>query len=190
MKVLILCDRQSESFEGLDLAQMIRRTVEQVVGDVTVKVLDGDKIKPCVGCFQCWTRTPGLCVATDDGVNEVSAMFAQSHAVIFLSRICYGGYSPDLKAFLDRFIPNISPYFEFVGGEMHHRARYDRMPCMIPVGYGACTPDELEIFSHLAERNAINFKALLPTVLTIGRADEAIGTMRQLRDVLQREVTA
>ena len=184
MKVLILCDRQSEGYDGLNLAQLVQQAARLVTDDVMVTVLNGDIIKPCVGCFQCWTKTPGLCVATDDGVNGIAAQFAQSHVVIFLSRICYGGYSYDLKAFLDRFIPNISPFFDIVEGEMHHKARYKRMPCMITVGYGDYTSDELETFSRLGERNAINFKVSKPTMLTMHRADEVDGTMRQMKDIL------
>ena len=46
-------------------------------------------IANCVGCFGCWTKTPGRCVIRDDAV-KVYPLIAGSEAVLYVSRIRYG----------------------------------------------------------------------------------------------------
>jgi len=81
----------------------------------------------------------------------------QSHLVVYLTPITFGGYSSDLKKVLDRSIGLISPFFTRINGEVHHRKRYAQAPKLLgvgiahePVGEGA------RIFKALIERNAIN----------------------------------
>lgn len=42
----------------------------------------------CVGCFGCWTRTPGKCVIRDDAV-KVYPLIAESNEVMYISHIKY-----------------------------------------------------------------------------------------------------
>ena len=111
----------------------------------------------CRGCFQCWLKTPGICVIDDDN-RELSAKFIQSDLVIMLTPVAFGAYSPELKRMLDHLIANISPFFTTVNGESHHRKRYSRYPDLMVIGWND-TPDEMQeaMFRHLAWRNAINF---------------------------------
>ena len=48
-------------------------------------------IANCMGCFGCWTKTPGRCVIRDDA-TQVYPYMAQSNAVLYISRLKYGGY--------------------------------------------------------------------------------------------------
>ena len=80
-------------------------------------------VGPCVGCFNCWFKTPGQCGMNDDG-PEVARAIANCDALVFLSPVTFGGYSSRLKYVVNRMIPTISPLFEKVGGEMHHKRRY------------------------------------------------------------------
>lgn len=111
----------------------------------------------CRGCFQCWLKTPGICVIDDDN-RELSAKFIQSDLVIMLTPVTFGAYSPELKGMLDHLIANVSPFFTTVNGESHHRKRYSRYPDLMTIGWND-TPDETQeaMFRHLAWRNAINF---------------------------------
>lgn len=43
------------------------------------------KISPCVGCYGCWTRTPGKCVIRDDA-TRVYPHIAQSDRVLYITR--------------------------------------------------------------------------------------------------------
>jgi multimeric flavodoxin WrbA len=80
-------------------------------------------VKKCVGCFGCWTRTPGVCVIADRA-QGFAARLGACDELIVISRLFCGGPSPEIKAFLDRSIPYLLPYFEVVDGRMRHTRRY------------------------------------------------------------------
>ena len=124
--------------------------------EVTGFILRDKEIAPCLGCFGCWIKTPGICVVDDDG-RDVVRMAVQSDLMVFLSPVTFGGYSSDLKKALDRLIPILSPFFMKAGGEIHHRRRYMRYPSIVGVGILPQQDGESEqIFKTLVNRNAIN----------------------------------
>jgi len=184
MKTLILCDRESLSYNGLNLASQIQTTVEKSGNNTKIITLNGDEIKPCVGCFGCWVKTPGQCVMTKDSVNEIAREEIQSDVVIILSKISYGGYSYDIKSFLDRSIQNISPFFEIVDGEMRHKMRYDHFPVMITIGYGDSSSDERQTFTTLAKRNALNMRPPKHFVIRVKSMEKLDETLESLKNAL------
>lgn len=188
MKTLILKDRKSMSYFAQDLALLLRKTVEGAGSEVTCVTLNGDEILPCRGCFQCWVKTPGLCIMDSDSVNDTGALLIQSDVVIFLSEICYGGFSYDIKSFLDRIIPNIMPYFEIVNGEMHHVKRYERFPVIVAIGYGDFVKEESQLFKEIIVRNALNMRPPCHFAFTIENQDKIDDVLRQLGTVLSEEV--
>jgi multimeric flavodoxin WrbA len=184
MKTLILCDRESLDYDGLDLCSQALEAVRGAGGEAREIVLNGDEIKPCRGCFRCWVKTPGVCIITEDGANQAAEAEVGADAVILISRIRYGGYSYDMKSFLDRSIQNISPLFEIVNGEMHHKKRYENFPCIIALGYGKHSERERQTFEALVERNALNMRTKRHFVFTAQDAGEISAAMQGLKDVL------
>jgi len=139
---------------------------------VTVKLLDrlgwGSSlfrmreldIAPCRGCFDCWVKTPGVCII-DDPARDIAREFMRSDLVVFLTPITFGGYSSELKKGIDRLIPLILPYFTFVGSEIHHIRRYRSYPNLLGIGtLPGPDPEGEAIFSDLLVRNSINIYAL------------------------------
>lgn len=190
MKVLILCDRSSADLDGFNLQKEAAEAIRQAGCEVRTVVLSCDEIGPCIGCFGCWIKTPGLCVITGDPANDIAREEMNCDAVVLLSKVTFGGFSPDVKAFLDRSIPNISPLFEIYGGKMHHVMRYEKFPCWIAVGYGESTREETEIFHELVERNALNMRPQKHFCLTAREAGEYPGLMLALKEIFTREVGA
>lgn len=188
MKVLILCDGESADAMGLNLREQAEEAVKRAGGEVVTVVASYDELEPCLGCFGCWVKTPGLCVITKDGANETSRELVNAHAVVILSRLTYGGFSADVKAALDRVIPNISPFFETYRGEMHHRRRYRKFPLWIAVGYGKSTEEERQLFRELTERNALNMRPKKHFCITIPNADECAKAFEVLERILSKEV--
>ena len=77
---------------------------------VTPWTLRDEKSAYCLGCFECWTKTPGLC-RIDDAGRDVAASVIGSDLAIYLTPITFGGYSSELKKAVDRIICLISPFF-------------------------------------------------------------------------------
>jgi multimeric flavodoxin WrbA len=126
---------------------------------VDTKPLAEMRVRPCVGCFKCWVQTPGECVQNDDG-RDVARAIAQSDTIAFLSPVTFGGYSSTLKHAADRMIPTISPLFQWVHGEMHHRLRYTPAKRFLSVGWQPDPDtDSANVFGDLARRNAANLHA-------------------------------
>jgi len=129
------------------------------------------EIAPCMGCFDCWVKTPGECVIDDAG-REVARRIVDSDLVVYLTPIQFGGYSYELKKALDRTIPIISPFFRKVKGEVHHKKRYARYPNVAALGWSKRHVDhEDDIFENLVRRNAINMHTPKTAVSVLGPGD-------------------
>ncbi|MHB9094906.1 MAG: flavodoxin family protein [Eubacteriales bacterium] len=114
------------------------------------------EVAPCLGCFGCWVKTPGVCVIDDAG-RDVANTYMQSKMVVLISPITFGGYSYELKKVFDRLIPILLPFFKKVGAEIHHKMRYKRYPRFLAIGIlPEPDRDKEEIFNTLTTRNALN----------------------------------
>ena len=80
------------------------------------------KISNCVGCFGCWTKTPGKCVIRDDAV-KVYPIIADSDKIIYVSHIKYGSYDTVMKTMLERAIPVQQAFIRIHNNETHHVQR-------------------------------------------------------------------
>lgn len=123
--------------------------------DVVSFDLSHMKIAPCVGCFGCWTRTPGKCVIRDDAV-KVYPVLAGSDTAIYVSRVRYGGYDLVMKTMLERAIPVQQAFIRLLDGETHHVQRAVVPKRAVIVAYGARDREEEELFRRLVARNAKN----------------------------------
>ena len=151
---------------------------------VTPWTLRDEKIAYCLGCFECWTKTPGLC-RIDDAGREVAASVIGSDLTIYLTPITFGGYSSELKKAVDRIICLISPFFTRIDGEVHHHARYARYPDLLGVGVlPAPHPDQEQIFHTLIGRNAINLHAPVHNSVVLYRSQEPAAAATAVRSAL------
>ena len=126
-------------------------------------------LRPCTGCFQCWTRTPGRCAQKDDSEMIVRAR-AHCELMALVSPIRWGSYSPDLKCALERSIPVLLPFFEFYHGEIHHKMRYPGSPRFIALGISSASGGEEDvIFRRLVARNLLNFRSAQAAVSVLDR---------------------
>lgn len=133
------------------------------------------KIANCVGCFGCWTKTPGRCVIRDDAV-AVYPLIAQSDTVIYVSHIKYGGYDTIMKTMLERAIPVQKAFIRLLNGETHHVQRAVALKKATIVAYGDTDREEREVFEQLVERNAknMNFESHQIIFTTESQVEEAV----------------
>jgi|SRR5271157_127047 len=114
------------------------------------------KLAHCLGCFGCWIKTPGICVEADAG-RDIAKAIIRSDVTVLFTPVTFGGYSPELKKMVDRFVQLVSPFFQMDHGEVHHPPRYAHRPRIMVVGVQRHpNPHEAHIFKTLVGRNAIN----------------------------------
>ena len=130
-------------------------SVEIKENEVKFVDLSSLKIANCIGCFGCWTKTPGKCVIRDDAV-KVYPDIAKSDTLLYVTRIKYGGYDTVMKTMLERAIPVQQAFIRLVNGETHHVQREVAAKKATIVAYGDISEDEKEIFKNLVARNAYN----------------------------------
>ncbi|MDR1953998.1 MAG: hypothetical protein LBQ21_05925 [Clostridiales Family XIII bacterium] len=111
-----------------------RLLIHDLDGFTAANVLDGisedteviaavPSVAHCVGCFGCWVKTPGRCVI-EDRIADYQEKLAHCAELIIVSRLVYGGFSPDIKAVVDRTIPYLLPFFIIADDRMRHSPRY------------------------------------------------------------------
>lgn len=116
-----------------------------------------NNIKGCLGCFNCWIKTPGRCII-EDSYTEMPKYILEGGTFIIITQIKYGCYTSYVKNVIDRSIGILLPFFQTVNGELHHLPRYNNDNLkLIVIGYGEnITPDEEQSFKDLVKGNAIN----------------------------------
>ena len=136
---------------------MSDRPLDLVINQPDIHLIDLSalKITNCVGCYGCWTKTPGKCVIRDDAV-KVYPLIAESDAVIYVSRLRYGGYDTLMKTMLERAIPVQQAFIRLVDGETHHVQRDVRPKSAVIVACGDISDAEKRVFKQLVARNSHN----------------------------------
>ena len=103
-------------------------------------ITDNGSIHPCIGCFSCWNRTPGIC-AIHDGYENMGRLIHQAGEVVVISRYTYGGFSGSVKGIFDRCLGYVLPQFEITKGETHHKKRFDEDKPFTFIFYGPALTD-------------------------------------------------
>ena len=91
--------------------------------ETEIVYLKGKKIEHCLGCFTCWTKTPGVCVHKDD-MPELLVKMRTAEVIVFATPLYVYTVSGLMKDFMDRMIPNIQPFIVQRGHHFIHPPRY------------------------------------------------------------------
>lgn len=133
MKVLALNSSPRSGRESYT-AMMLDRLVEgmrEAGADVEVVNLREKKIKNCIGCFTCWTKTPGLCVQKDDMTSELFPKWRACDLVIYASPLYFHTINAAMATFMERTLPMALPFFELgPDGKTRHPLR-DKLPASV-----------------------------------------------------------
>jgi len=162
MKAAIIADKDCQT----DLFQQLHKLVVMFLnnaGLVTEEIFIGrDDLAFCKGCFGCWIKKPGECVI-NDMMAQVNRNFINSDVVIYLSPVVFGQFSANIKNALDRWIPNMLPFFETrPDGSTMHPSRYDTHPQSIIIGYGdGLSEDDVQLFIDITKKHRTNTEVLI-----------------------------
>lgn len=94
---------------------------EIVLDEIAVNELD---IKPCLGCFCCWNKTPGKCVINDD-MGEVIQKLLWADVTVWSFPLYYFSVPSKLKNLIDRQLPMVLPFMVADSESGSHPTRYD-----------------------------------------------------------------
>ncbi len=77
--------------------------------DVEYVTLNKLNIKPCLGCYSCWDKTPGKCVIKDD-MGMLSDKIREADVIVQSFPLYFFGMPSQLKCMTDRCLPLTLPY--------------------------------------------------------------------------------
>jgi len=104
------------------LNQLVKGMKEEGA-EVEVVNIFKKKIKYCIGCFTCWTKTPGVCVHKDDMTKELFPKYMASDLCIMATPLFHYTLNANLKTFIERTLPFAQPFFEMKNGVTRHPLR-------------------------------------------------------------------
>lgn len=81
-------------------------------------------IKPCLGCFSCWSKTPGGCCIHDDMQGVINKIL-WADIVVWSFPLYYFGLPGQLKTLIDRQLPMSLPFMSAETVSGGHPSRYD-----------------------------------------------------------------
>ena len=90
-----------------------------------IEVIDTSdmKIAHCVGCNQCWLKTPGVCAFKDD-YEIILKKLIQAENLWLISDTRFGFLDYKGKRVMDRIMPMLNMTLDFRDGWMRHDLRY------------------------------------------------------------------
>ncbi len=169
MKIVILdgqLDTTPKSYSSY--MNTLKKELENQGHSLSHHVLKNKDLHHCIGCWDCWVKTPGQCVF-DDASREMNREIINADFLLFATPLVMGFASYELKRKMDRIIPLIHPYITMVQNESHHRSRYEKYPILGLLMQPAAgdNDEEAYITSQMFARTALNFKSRLAFAVTM-----------------------
>lgn len=82
------------------------------------------EICPCLGCFSCWNKTPGMCCIRDD-MTSVIGNILWADVIIWSFPLYYFSIPGGLKNLIDRQLPMSLPFMDSGAASGGHPSRFD-----------------------------------------------------------------
>lgn len=125
--------------------------------------IESMNIKSCIGCNNCWIKTPGLCALKDD-YEQILKSYLQYDTIIFVSGTLLNFIDYKTKNIIDRMLPLVTMYTYIVDGQMRHISRYEKKYRIGLIYSGKVNQQYLE---YWLKRFALNFNGTSIGVFSI-----------------------
>ena len=154
-------DKPFDQFEA-DLEDVLQSTNDNV--KVNVFTLRNMDIDYCIGCWDCWVKTPGVCKIQDEQPKVLESLINADH-LFLVSNIRTGFVTSVLKRTIDKMIPIIHPYIRIYHGELHHNPRYKHYPKLhiLLVGEDKKNETVTSLLKNYFYRVSLNFNTTVET---------------------------
>lgn len=160
MKILAIqgSPRGKEGNTEIILTEFLKGAVSMGAQKETIHLKE-KKIKPCLGCFTCWTKTPGICAIKDD-MTELMQKVRECDILVYATPLYNYNMTALLKAFQERLLPLADPHFVKEGNAYRHPARYETKRKMVLIsncGFPEVSHFEglRQVFHHLEKSSGI-----------------------------------
>ena len=99
--------------------------IRSLIQENDIEVIDTSdmKIAHCMGCNQCWLKTPGICAIKDD-YEIILKKLIQAENLRLVSDTRFGFLDYKGKRVMDRIMPMLNMTIGFRDGWMRHELRY------------------------------------------------------------------
>lgn len=121
--------------------------MEKAGAEVEVVSLRTKTVKNCIGCYTCWTKSPGRCIHRDDMAEELFPRFVESDIAVFATPLYHFTMNATMKAFIERTLPAIEPYLRMKGDVTYHPLR-GRHPAVVVLSVAGFP--EMSVFDQLS----------------------------------------
>jgi putative sterol carrier protein len=104
------------------------RGMREAGAEVCTVNLREKTIRPCRGCFLCWTKTPGRCVQLDDMTNELLPELLASDLIVYATPLYFQTMNAGMSIFRERLLPLSQPFVEKRDGKRAFLLRHKLPP--------------------------------------------------------------
>lgn len=149
MKVLAL-NSSARTGGGSKTELMLNSLVQgmrEAGADVEAVELRKKNVGNCLGCFSCWTKTPGVCIQKDDMTRELYPKWKEADLAVYATPLYHYTVNASMKAFIERTLPVLEPFLEERDGKTFHplRHRHPKIAVLSVAGF-----PEMSVFDQLS----------------------------------------
>jgi hypothetical protein len=84
-----------------------------------IRCLRDMTVKPCLGDWACWVRSPGRC-SQDDDMNDLYPLIREADVMVLATPVYVDGMTGPMKTFVDRLIAILDPMIDLRDGHSRH----------------------------------------------------------------------
>ena len=174
MQVYLISDGEFLTLRQKEIYHQLTEYFTAKGFSILEKILERDSLAFCRGCFDCWVKTPGECIMKD-GIVEINRTCMTSDVVVYLCPIVFGQFSANMKFAIDRWLPNMLPFFiTRKDGSTMHSPRYRDYAAQVFIGYGdSVSPEEAQLFTDIN----LNHRSSVTVITDHGDNEEIIAAL-------------
>ncbi|NMA17256.1 MAG: NAD(P)H dehydrogenase [Clostridiaceae bacterium] len=116
-----ICSVEKDATPVISKLDIVKKDATPVIEKLNTAQMD---IKSCLGCFSCWTKTPGKCCIHDD-MQKVLEKILWADLTIWSFPLYYFNVPGKLKTLIDRQLPLMLPFMSSDTESGGHPLRYD-----------------------------------------------------------------
>lgn len=162
MKAFIISDKDYKTDRFNELDKLVCTYLKDKNFEIEHTEIGKGDLNFCMGCFGCWIKKPGECVIKDQ-MAQINEKCMNSDVVVYISPVVFGQFSANIKNAIDRWLPNMLPFFTTrPDGSTIHPARYSTYPMQIIIGYGDnVSMEDAQLFTDITKKHRRNIECFV-----------------------------